>query len=271
MPIATYATYKNYIQNENKSQTYVINGNAGTAGRANNYFMLGLPAQTAPTTAVAPTNTTNTAFPLPTVSGTRRLKFIGGNAMSYLSGGYGILIDILSHQGGLAGNLATTQTTNLPTAALTRNTDGLGVMIGLTIYTQIGATTTTVSATYTNQAGTGSRVTPLTTIGNTGYREATRMILLPLQYGDTGVKSVESVTLTATTGTAGNFGVTLFKPLGVFAIDELGRSNDFDFVTGRMPGGIADVTGACLTLLMYPSVNATAQILTKLQIMETAN
>jgi hypothetical protein len=39
------------------------------------------------------------------------------------------------------------------------------------------------------------------------------MILCPLQNDDTGVQSVEGVTVLATTGTAGNFGVTLFKPL----------------------------------------------------------
>ena len=35
------------------------------------------------------------------------------------------LCDRLSHQGGLSGTVTTAQTTNLPTAALTRNTDGI--------------------------------------------------------------------------------------------------------------------------------------------------
>lgn len=271
MPISTFSAYRNYIKEEIESQQYIISGNAGAVGRANNLWALGLPVPTSPTTAVAPGTTANTAFPLPTVSGTRRLKFIGGNTTSYFGNGYFLLIDILSHQGDLSGTVTTAQTTNLPTAALTRCTSGVGVMMGLTIYTQIGSTATTVSATYTNQAGTGSRVTPLTTFGGSGFREATRMILLPLQYGDTGVRSVESVTVTATTGTAGAFGVTLFKPLGVFAVDEVGRSNDFDFVTGRMPAGIPDVTGACLSLLSFAGSNATATMMSKLQIVETDN
>jgi hypothetical protein len=39
------------------------------------------------------------------------------------------------------------------------------------------------------------------------------MTLLPLQQGDSGVRAVASVTAAASTGTVGNFGVTLFKPL----------------------------------------------------------
>lgn len=41
------------------------------------------------------------------------------------------------------------------------------------------------------------------------------MLPIPLQTGDLGIRSVESVALSGATatGTAGNFGVTLFKPL----------------------------------------------------------
>ena len=272
MPISNFSTYNNYIKNEIESQYYIISGNAAAVGKSSNTWALGLPVPaTPPTTAIAPSLTSNTAFPLPAVSGTRRLKLVGANITSYFTNGYFLLVDILSHQGGLSGTVTTAQTTNLPTAALTRYTNGVGVMIGLTIYTQIGATTTKVSASYTNQAGTSGRTTPLTTIGNTGYREATRMIMLPLQYGDTGVRAVASVTLSATTGTAGAFGVTLFKPLGVFAVDEVGRSNDCDFVTGRMPCGIPDVTGACLALVQINGSNATATTIMKVQVVETDN
>jgi hypothetical protein len=40
--------------------------------------------------------------------------------------------------------------------------------------------------------------------------------IMPLQAGDRGVKSVESLTLSASTGTAGNFGLTLFRPIMTF-------------------------------------------------------
>jgi hypothetical protein len=57
------------------------------------------------------------------------------------------------------------------------------------------------------------------------------MIILPLQEGDSGVRSVESVTVLATTGTAGNFGVTLFKPLLYLPTPPVAsRENLFDSV-----------------------------------------
>ena len=40
-----------------------------------------------------------------------------------------------------------------------------------------------------------------------------RVIPLALQDGDTGVQSVQSVTVLATTGTAGNFGIVIAKPI----------------------------------------------------------
>lgn len=139
----------------------------------------------------------------------------GQNAQASL-----LLVDRLSHQGGLSGTVTTEQTTNLPTAALTRYASGEGVMIGLLIYTAVGSTNTTATVRYTNQAGTGSRTTKAVSIGGgtnpTTPRQPRTLIICPLQDGDTGVQSVEGVTLAATTGTAGNFGVVLFKPLGMF-------------------------------------------------------
>ena len=124
-----------------------------------------------------------------------------------------ILADRVSHQGGLSGIVTTAQTTNLPTGALTRFTSGVGVCIALEIYTAIGATATTVTVSYTNQAGTAGRTSQASVFGGSLSNAVARFVILPLQDGDTGVRSVESVTVLATTGTAGAFGVTLFKPL----------------------------------------------------------
>ena len=110
-------------------------------------------------------------------------------------------------------------------------------------------TATSVSVTYTNQDGVGGRVTPLVQIGGTGHRETNRMIQLPLQSGDTGVRSVESRTQTATTGTAGAYGVTLFKPLYAIAIDNAhGVLSAGGFFTGNTAGGIPQVIDdACIS------------------------
>lgn len=153
------------------------------------------------------------------------------SAQHYFNGGgvaEGLLIDRLSHQGGLSGTVTTAQTTNLPTAALTRYTSGVGVMIGLEIYTQIGTTATTVTVSYTNQAGTSGRTSLARVFGGTNFREVNRIMPIPLADGDTGARSVESVTVLATTGTAGNFGVTLYKPLVVLPPLAAAQNGDCD-------------------------------------------
>jgi hypothetical protein len=219
------------------------------AGRVYDLWTTAVPVGVAPTTAVVPTRATAGALGQPD-GGAGRLSLVAGR-MNLRNPGVIILADRLSHQGGLSGTSGVAQTTNLPTAALTRHTGGVGVMIGLSIYTLIGTSSVTISATYTNSGGTGSRVTPNVQWGNTGFREAGRMILLPLQAGDVGVQSVQSVTAAATTGTTGNFGVTLFKPLAAFVVDDMnGISQPFDLISGGLIGAGAEVIDdACLFMV----------------------
>jgi hypothetical protein len=170
-----------------------------------------------------------------------------------------VLCDRLSHQGGLSGTATGAQTTNLPTAALTRYTDGVGVMLGLEIYTQIGTTATTITASYTDQDGNTGQTTAATAWGATGFREASRLVVLPLAAGDTGVRAVASVTAAATTGTAGNFGVTLFKPL--VAIPCVGSViQDHDALLGMSSQLVQILDDACLFWL-YVSTTTTAGVL----------
>lgn len=143
-------------------------------------------------------------------------------------GAAGILfLDRLSHQGGLSGTSVATQTTNLPTAALTRYTSGVGVMAFVEIYTTVGTTASTLSCSYTNSAGTAGRTSPALQFGGTGDRTLRTIIPIPLQVGDVGVKSVESVTLSISTGTVGDFGITLAKPL--FAIPGWEEAQQFTY------------------------------------------
>ncbi len=139
-----------------------------------------------------------------------------------------MVFDRLSHQGGLSAIVTGVVTTNLPTAALTRFTSGVGVLMGISIYGTIGTTATTISVSYTNSAGVAGRTSPLLTIGGTNDRNAATFLPLPFQVGDVGVRSIESVTLTGTTGTAGAYGVTLLKPLGVVPTSDLARGRRFD-------------------------------------------
>ena len=220
------------------------------AGRSYDLWVPNAPAGAVPSAAVVPTNATQGALGQRN-GGAGTLGIVAAQMNPMIRGMYTIY-DRLSHQGGLSGTVTTAQTTNLPTAALTRYTSGEGVQIGLTIYSAVGTTATTVTATYTNSEGTGSRVTPNVVIGGTGNREARRMIMLPLQAGDSGVRSVQSVTVTATTGTAGNFGVTLFKPLASICAASFTGMTTADFISGNLGGGLPEIVdGACLSLIVH--------------------
>jgi hypothetical protein len=141
--------------------------------------------------------------------------------------------DRLAHQGGLVGNVATAQTTNLPLDLDTLlATDNLAARIGdsnysdvqwwLEWYTDTGGTTAawTVNVTY-DDGSTGN----LTSTGNLGTtRRASYMVplntLKPAAASALYIREVNTVTLSATTGTAGNLGVTatryraaMYKPV----------------------------------------------------------
>lgn len=179
--------------------------------------------------------------------------FLTGARLSSSAAGTWILCDRLSHQGGLSGTTTGSQTTNLPTAALTRYTGGTEVMAALEIYSQVGTTATTVTVSYTNQAGTAGRISPAITFGGTGNREARRFIPIPLASDDLGFRSVESVSLVASTTTAGSFGITLCRPLYGFHIDRVGAQVTFNLVDGGMFGAMPEILDdACLFWVCIP-------------------
>ena len=252
MPIANYADYVDRVKN--------ITWNLGNAkalmgaglGRSLISSWTATPlAGTAPTTPTTPTNVTVGALPFVNSAAVQRLAQVEASLggildATVLSSGVVIICDRLSHQGGLSGTVTTGQTTNLPTAPLTRYTDGVGVMAALEIYTAVGSTSTTVRASYTNELGISGKITSLTAFGGGGQQEVGRFLILSLANSDRGVRSIESVTLSASTGTAGNFGVTLFKPLFIMPIQLAGYRMLFDSILG-MCGNVPQVfNDACL-------------------------
>lgn len=138
--------------------------------------------------------------------------------------------DRLMHMGGLNGTLATAQTVgidisaNLATSNLDARKGGSDygdIQWWLEWYTDTGSTavTATVNVTY-NDASTGN----LTGVALAATRRASQMIplngLIPAASAGKYIRGVNTVTLSATTGTAGSFGVTatryraaLYKPI----------------------------------------------------------
>lgn len=162
------------------------------------------------------TSATTGAFSsLINASGSNQLYLGEIEAMVGSNSGTGVefalmLYDRLVHTSGLVTNVTTEQTVN--TTALTRYTDGTGVQAWLEHYTATaGSGTFTVS--YTNQAGTSGRTSTAVTLSAPQQHWFQR---IPLQAGDTGVRSVQSVTYSVAHSGAGGCGITLARPLAVF-------------------------------------------------------
>lgn len=199
---------------------------------------------TAPTTVSIPTNTTNGGFFQADPPGGEQSWLVGLCGTSSSIGNF-YIYDRLAQNGNLDGTVTSAQTFSMTPTRYT-STASAGNQIFVEIYTQIGASATTVTVSYTNQAGTSGRTTKSTAIGNTGLREAQRIIPLALQDSDLGVSSIQSLTLNATTGTAGAFGVTIGRILGMSAVAVAGAGFVTDFITS-LPSMPQVQTGACLT------------------------
>ena len=128
--------------------------------------------------------------------------------------------DRLAHMGGLVGNLASAQTVNLDLNSLSADnlverkgdSNYSDVQWWLEWYTATGATavTATVAVTY-NDGTTGTLTASLA-----ATRPASFMLplngLIPAAGAGKYIRGITSVTLSATTGTAGSFGVTATRP-----------------------------------------------------------
>lgn len=130
------------------------------------------------------------------------------------------LHDRLAHMGGLNGTLTTAQNVGIDFSTLTTNNMGerkgdanySDIQWWLEWYTATGATavTATVAVTY-NDGTTGTLSVPLA-----ATRPASLMIPLngyiPAAGAGKYIRAITSVTLSATTATAGSFGVTATRP-----------------------------------------------------------
>lgn len=213
---------------------------AGTPGAGN----------TPPTGAgEAPTDATDGAFPLTNPAGGNTLYATNFDGALGAAGAL-ILYDRLVHTSGLSGTSVASQTVN--STALSRYTDGVGVEAWVEFYSAIGATGRTLTVTYTNQAGTGSRTGTYTHPANA--ESVGQMVPIVLQAGDTGVRSVESVQWDGSTGTAGDFGITLIKRIIEVNVAVAAVFAWKDAINGGMPEVKSD---ACLALMVGCSTTST--------------
>lgn len=206
-----------------------------------------------------PTNATNGSLKQVDASGGRTLWLLGAIGVA-LAPGTIEYYDRLAQEGGNVANVATAQTLTNCIATRYTGAESAGNQIWVEITTIIGTTAATITASYTNQDGTAGRTTTATAIGNTGLREAQRVIKLPLANGDTGVRSVESVTLSISTGTAGAFTVLIVRPLPLLLPLPLVSCGGIVSLIGQLAGPVEIKPGACIARLWHPNLTTAPEI-----------
>ena len=173
--------------------------------------------------------------------------------------------DRLAHMGGLNGTLTTAQTVGIDFSAL--SSDNIAARKGdsnysdiqwwLEWYTATGSTavTATVNVTY-NDGTTGAL-----TVSLTATRPASLMIplngLIPAAGAGKYIRGIVSVQLSATTGTAGSFGVTATRPRMTIGCPIA----NYKFVADWAALGLPEIfNGSCLFPIVLTSTTSSGTV-----------
>lgn len=161
-----------------------------------------------------------------------------------------IAYDRKGANGGLSGTVVTptAQTVNSENAA-DANDEWF-----LEWYTDTGGTAVTATITYTNQSDVTGRTT---TVSLAATRRAGMMLPILPAATDQWIKSIQSVTLSATTGTAGSFGVTLARRVAEVPVAVTNQVTVFDAINLGLP---SFRTNPCIFFANWPSTTSTGII-----------
>ena len=217
---------------------------------------------------------------------TKHLLSMGAMTTAATGVGQLFLVDLLGCYPYIDANSSATQTCS-NTNTLPRYTDGAGVkafmVSGGTGYvaaaTTVGATAHNVEMSYTNQASASGRNMPVTVactasspmghITHAGIAANNFGPGLPLANGDAGVKSIQTIKLTAASATANTFyHMVLYKELAMIPVPAANVYYERDFVN-MMPSLERIQDGAVLGLI-YVAAGATAASTTFLGHIEIA-
>ena len=148
------------------------------------------------------------------------------------------------------------------TVTLLRYTNGAGVQAIVVPSTVMGAATPTITLGYTNSAGTASRATPSAPalpLGNTAAAVSSVVYsgtgsgkygpFMPLANGDSGIRSVQSISLSASY-VSGVLNLLLVKPLLTLPMTTIGVAAERDLLN-QVPSLPKVYDGACLAWMMY--------------------
>lgn len=164
-----------------------------------------------------------------------RCKIYSGSAGG--KGPVAYICDRLWHSGGYSATSTSAQTVNSPTwpaRDANGSTNGDGVIIGMELQSALGGTiNANTRITYTNQSGTGSRTGNIV-LPSTVSASASNLYFFGLQSGDTGVQSIQSVTLGASM-TSGSWGLVAVRVLAQMPVSINNRAYREDGFTLCLP------------------------------------
>lgn len=177
------------------------------------------------------------------------------------------LHDRLMHMGGLNGTVITAQVVDLDVHANIAS-DNLGARIGDANYSDIqwwmewyadtgaSAANATINVTYNDGSSGG-----LTAIAVGGTVRASRLIplnsLIPAADAGKYIRDIDDVTLSASTGTAGNFGFTATRPRAVMPTNVANKQEVFDWASLGAP---EIFNSSCLFPLVIAAATSTGAV-----------
>lgn len=168
------------------------------------------------------------------------------------------LHDRLAHMGGLNGTLTTAQTVGVDVSdssldSRRGDTTYRDVQWWLEWYASTGSTAVTATITYTNAAGVSGRTTNVSLAASMA---ASRMLPI-IGSGGEFIKSIQSVTLSATTATVGSFGVTATR--GICGLS-LALANSGVIGDWAMIGFPKVPDDSCLMLVVIPGTTSSGTL-----------
>lgn len=250
----------------NNGQLLVLNKASLANTVAGQFFSFwqsaGIPAAGAtPTTAATPTRTTLGGLPWSSPTGGNSSYLARMFATMSIAGNDIQIHDRLGHMGGLSGTNTGVQTVDVTVAGSGDNmvarrgaSDYSDVQWWMEWYTATGASTPTFTVTYTNAAGTSGRTVVIASQGAT--IRAGRMVPI-IGSGGEFIQSIQSIQLSATTGTVGNFGVTATRALTSMSLGQLNFGQTYDFQRLGLPQVQDD---ACLMLVCVCGSTSTGNL-----------
>lgn len=233
----------------NNSSRFIIEKASIANAVAGQFYSLwratGQPGQGAIPTTVAVCNNTTIGTMNFTQQTAPATSYLGYSQVSAANTGVVVEIhDRLAHMGGLNGTLTTAQTVDLDLNALSSDNivarrgdvEYSDVQWWLEVYTDMGATASNATINVTYNDGTSG---DLTAVAVGGTLRASRLIslngLIPAAKSGFFIRDINTVTLSASTAAAGNFGFTATRLRATLPTDVANKSEVYDWAQLGLP------------------------------------